>query len=313
MTCPVPDRENTRLWITFAAIMAITIVTSILLDRVLGGLPLGFILPVVEKQATLSNIISYTAVLVVSLYVGYNGVRELIIEREFSVEVLMAIAAISSTLLGYLFEAATILFFYTISEHLEGYVEDKARRTVETLCTYMPDGARVVVDGDEKPTPVLEVKPGSIIAVKAGERIPLDGEVTFGTAFVDQSLLTGESSPILKTVGENVFAGTLAKGVLNLKVTHEANETLVSRILELVMRSRERKASLERFVDSFARVYVPILILLAAATALVPTMLGFDPRTWIYRALILLVVSCPSAFVLSVPATLFTAVAVAAR
>ena len=313
MTCPAPHRENGRLWITFSVVMVITIVTSIILDRVFGGPPLGFQIPLVQRQATLSNLISSTAVLIVSLYIGYKGVKELVVEREFSVEFLMAIAAISSTLLGYLLEAATILLFYSISEHLEGYVEDRARRTVETLCTYMPDGARVVVNGDEIPTPILEVKLGSIIAVRAGERVPLDGEVTFGTTFVDQSLLTGESSPILKTIGERVFAGTLAKGALNLKVTNEANETLVSRILELVMRSRERKASVERFVDSFARVYVPALIILAAMTIVIPTLLGLDPKTWIYRSLVLLVVSCPSAFIVSVPATLFTAVAVAAR
>jgi Cd2+/Zn2+-exporting ATPase len=162
---------------------------------------------------------------------------------------------------------------------------------------------------------VAGVDEGTIILVKPGERIPLDGNVAEGFSNVDQALVTGESVPVMKAVNDCVYAGTLStSGVLKIVVTKKADETLVSRIVKLVTESGKRKASIETLVDRFAKVYVPIVIALALVTAFVlPQFLGGGYERWVYRSLILLVVSCPSAFIISVPATVFVAITIAAK
>ena len=227
----------------------------------------------------------------------------------------MAVAALGAVYLGYLFEAATVLLLYCIAEYFEGYIQERARRTVEKLSKFMPDKARILVDGTEKSVNVAEVTEGTIILVKPGERIPLDGNVVEGFSNVDQALVTGESVPVMKTVNDCVFAGTMStSGVLKIVVTKKADETLVSRIVKLVTESGKRKASMEKLVDRFAKIYVPIVIALAVFTAVVlPQVLGGTYQTWLYRSLILLVVSCPSAFIISVPATVFVAITIAAK
>jgi Cd2+/Zn2+-exporting ATPase len=185
---------------------------------------------------------------------------------------------------------------------------------VEKLAKYMPENARIMEGNAEKTIDVKHVKIGDTVVVRPGERIPLDGIVKEGSSSVDQSLVTGESVPVLKKANDVVFAGTLnADGVLKFQVAKEADETLVSRIAKLVMESRKRKAVMERLVDRFARFYVPIIVASAIFVAFVmPRIVGGPIEPWIYRSLILLVVSCPSAFVLSVPATFFTAITTAA-
>jgi Cd2+/Zn2+-exporting ATPase len=179
----------------------------------------------------------------------------------------------------------------------------------------MPDKATIISDGVEKTAEVKEIQPGMTMIVKPGERIALDGTVLEGDSSVDQSLVTGESSPLEKKAGDCVYAGTLnTSGVLKVIVTKGAESTVVSRIVQLVIESRKRKASVERLVDRIARVYVPVVVALAAFTAFaVPRLTGGSFETWLYRSLILLVISCPSAFIVSIPATIFTAVTIAAR
>jgi len=228
----------------------------------------------------------------------------------------MAAAAFGALYLDLLFEAGTVLFLYSLAEYVEGYIQDRARRTVEKLSHFMPDKARIVnSDGIEKEIDVKAVLPGATLLVKPGERIALDGAVIDGVSYIDQSLVTGESFPVLKKSGDNTYAGTLnTNGVLKIAVSKKAQDTLVSRIVKLVILSRKRKASIERLVDRFARFYVPIVISLALFTAfIIPRILTSSFEIWLYRALILLVISCPSAFIISVPATLFTAVTIAAK
>jgi Cd2+/Zn2+-exporting ATPase len=231
------------------------------------------------------------------------------------VEFLMAVAAVGAVYLGSLFEAATVLFLYCLAEYFEGYIQDRARRTVEKLSRFMPDQARVIVNGSEQNVSVSDVQVNMIVLVKPGEKIPVDGTVVEGFSPVDQALVTGESVPVLKTVNDCVFAGTLnTSGVLKILVTNKADETVVSRIVRLVVESGKRKASIERLVDRFARIYVPVVILLAVCTAAFPPLIaGLRFQDWLYRSLILLVVSCPSAFIISVPATIFIAITIAAR
>jgi Cd2+/Zn2+-exporting ATPase len=285
------------------------------LDLLVEGVSLGFTIPFLNVTATVSAIIYYVSVLAAAVYIGAIGLKELVLEKRFSVEFLMAVAALGALYLGFLFEAATVLFLYTLAEYFEGYIADRARRTVEKLSKFMPDKARVLMDGSEESVSVNDVQVNMTLLVKPGERIPLDGNVVEGFSHVDQALVTGESVPVPKKVNDCVYAGTLnSTGVLKIVVTKKADETLVSRIVKLVVESGKRKASIERLVDRFAKVYVPIVIALAVFTAAaMPQILGGTYQTWLYRSLILLVVSCPSAFIISVPATIFVAITIAAR
>jgi len=309
------DVEDKRVMVSLATSLAVTIVVAGLLDLFAQGMPLGFVIPLLNENATVSLIAYRVVVTVIALFVGYIGIKDLVVERRFSVEFLMAVAALGALYLGYLFEAATVLLLYCIAEYFEGYIQDRARRTVEKLSSFMPDEARLFVDGQEKTVSVSEVSVGATILVKPGERIPLDGNVVEGFANVDQALVTGESVPVAKTVNDCVYAGTMStNGVLKIAVTKKADETLVSRIVKLVTESGKRKASIEKLVNRFAKIYVPIVIALAVFTAVaMPLILGGSAQTWIYRSLVLLVVSCPSAFIISVPATVFVAITIAAR
>jgi Cd2+/Zn2+-exporting ATPase len=307
--------EKGPSWLYLAVIFAATILLSTALNWLFEGIPLGFTIPLLYRPATVSTLLYYIAIFGGGIYVGYIGLKELLWERRFSVEFLMAIAAVGAALINYLLEGAIVLFFYSLAEHFEDHIEDRARRTVEALSGYIPDTASRLKDGIEREVNIKEVLPGEIILVKPGERIPLDGRVASGISYVDQSILTGESKPAMKRTGDDVFAGSQnSSSVLQIRVTKIAEETLVSRIVKLVIQSRRRKANVERFVDRFAKIYVPIVIVMAALVALLfPIFLNGNPTTWIYRALILLVVSCPSAFIVSVPATIFTSTTAAAR
>jgi Zn2+/Cd2+-exporting ATPase len=311
----IEGQEDKRVMIAFAVALGITILVAGLLDLVAKGVSLGFVIPVLNENATVSNIVYRVVVIAIAFYIGYVGIKELALEKRFSVEFLMAVAALGAVYLGYLFEAATVLLLYSIAEYFEGFIQERARKTVEKLSKFLPDNARILVDGQEKTVEVEEVTIGTIVLVKPGERIPLDGNIVEGVSNVDQALVTGESVPVLKTINDCVYAGTTnTSGVLKIIITKKIEETLVSKIVKLVTESGKRKASIEKLVDRFAKIYVPIVIILAIFTAVVlPRVLGGTYQTWLYRSLILLVVSCPSAFIISVPATVFIAITIAAK
>jgi Zn2+/Cd2+-exporting ATPase len=309
------EEHNKLVLVGFAVWLAITILVAGLLDLVAKGLLLGFTMPVLNLPATLSMILYYVAILTAAIYIGVVGLKELLLEKRFSVEFLMAVAGLGALFLDYRFEAATVLFLYCLAEYFEGYIQNRAKRTVEKISKVIPENARVLIDGTEQRVGVNEVELGAVILVKPGERIPLDGNVIDGFSHVDQALVTGESVPVPKKVNDCVFAGTLnASGVLKITVTKKSTETLVSRIVQLVVESQKRKATIETLVDKFAKIYVPIVIALAVFTAgALPYLVGGSFQTWFYRSLILLVVSCPSAFIISVPATVFIAITIAAK
>ncbi len=309
------EGHSKRVLVGFAVWLGVTILVSGLLDLFAKGVPVGFTMPILNAPATLSMIFYYVGVLTAAIFIGVVGLKMLVLERRFSVEFLMAVAGLGALFLDYRFEAATVLFLYCLAEYFEGYIQDRAKRTVEKISKVIPENARIISQGEEKSVKVNEVETGSILLVKPGERIPLDGNVVDGFSHVDQALVTGESVPVPKKINDCVFAGTLnTTGVLKITVTKKATETLVSRIVQLVVESQKRKATIEGLVDKFARVYVPIVIALAVFTAgALPFLIGGGFRTWFYRSLILLVVSCPSAFIISVPATVFIAITIAAK
>ncbi len=307
--------ENKTVMTILVIALGLTMVIAGLLDVFAAGIPLGFTIPILGVTATASVIFLYVFVVAASVYIGYIGLRELIVERRFSVEFLMAVAGLGALYLQAYFESATVLLLYLIAEYFEDYIQVRARKTVEKLSKFMPDKARILEGNTERSVNIGEVTVGMTVLVRPGERIPVDGTILEGFSAVDQALVTGESLPVIKAVNDCVFAGTLStSGVLKIAVTKKIDETLVSRIVKLVTESGKRKATIEKLVDRFSRIYVPIVILLAVVTAVVlPQLLGGGFQTWLYRSLILLVVSCPSAFIISVPATVFVAITIAAK
>src|SRR3989304_2888689 len=191
------EEEEHRSWLYLAATLGVTIILSTFLEWFAAGLPLLYSLPLTNEQVTVSKLLYQAVVTAMAVYVGFVGLRELLIERRFSVEFLMSVAALGATYLGYLFEAATVLLLYSLAEHFEHFIEDRARKTVEKLSTYMPENARVVESGLEKTVSVNQVEVGDIIVVRPGERIPLDGVGKEGSSLVDQSLGTHVPMPIL--------------------------------------------------------------------------------------------------------------------
>lgn len=309
------EKENRKVLVAFAVWLVATIIAAGIMDLFFEGIPLGFNVPIINIEASVSMILYYSAVLVAAIYIGIVGLKELVIERRFSVEFLMAVAGLGALGLDYRFEAATVLFLYCLAEYFEGYLQDRAKRTVEKISKVIPETARLI-EGDRAETvDVSKVPVNALILVRPGERIPLDGVVVDGFSHVDQTIVTGESVPVPKKINDLVYAGTLnTGGVLKITVSKKSTETLVSRIVQLVIESQKRKATIERLVDRFAKVYVPIIIALALFTALaMPYLVGGGFETWFYRSLILLVVSCPSAFIISVPATVFVAITIAAK
>ncbi len=311
------EGENRAVMVGLAIILGLAMLISGVLELLIEGVPLGFDLPFPPyAPASIAVLISYATVTPAAIYIGIQGLRELFIEKRFSVEFLMAIAGLGALYLGLFFEAATVLFLYTLAEYFEGYIQQRARKTVEKLSKFIPKKAHVIINNNEVDINISSIEPSMTVVVRPGERIPVDGNVIEGFSHVDQALVTGESIPVPKKVNDCVFAGTLStSGILKISVTKKAEETLVSRIVKLVTESGRRKASVEKLVDRFARVYVPVILTLAILTATVlPQLLTDIPfNEWLRRSLILIVVSCPSAFIISVPATVFVAVTIAAR
>ncbi|MTD47531.1 cadmium-translocating P-type ATPase [Conexibacter sp. W3-3-2] len=234
--------------------------------------------------------------------------------RVLDMNVLMAMAAVGAVAIGDFAEAAWVLVLFAIGTTLETFALDRSRRAVEGLMDLAPPEARVVTDAGDELVPVESVAVGSLVLVRPGERLPLDGVVEDGRSSVDESPLTGESVPVDKELGDQVFAGTLnAQGALTVRVTAPAAGSTLARIAELVAEAQGSQSPAERFVDRFARFYTPAVFLAAVLLTVIPTAAGADFDTWLYRSLALLIVACPCALVISVPVSVVSAIGGAAR
>ncbi|WP_278939470.1 heavy metal translocating P-type ATPase [Pseudomonas helleri] len=233
-----------------------------------------------------------------------------------NINALMSIAVTGALLIGQWPEAAMVMFLFTVAELIEAKSLDRARNAISGLMQMAPDKATVQqADGTWLEREVKDVEPGAIVRVKPGERIGLDGEVVAGSSSIDQAPITGESLPVEKTVGDKVFAGTINQaGSLEFRVTAAANNSTLARIILAVEQAQGARAPTQRFVDSFSKIYTPVVFLLALAVAIIPPLfMGEAWFDWIYRALVLLVVACPCALVISTPVTIVSGLAAAAR
>ena len=230
---------------------------------------------------------------------------------------LMSIAVIGALAIGQWFEAATVAFLFSVALMLEQWSIGRARRAITKVLDISPRTARTICphDGDIEEKRVEAVKVGTIVVVRPHDRIPLDGEVTAGETTVNQAPITGESLPVHKGPGDEVFAGTINEdGAIELRVTKEAKDTTLSRIIHLVQEAQKHRAPSQRWVDQFAEYYTPAVILLAALVLVIPPLvLGGSWSEYLYRSLVVLVISCPCALVISTPVSIVSGLASAAR
>jgi Cd2+/Zn2+-exporting ATPase len=235
--------------------------------------------------------------------------------QPFTIESLMTIAAVGALFIGAAEEAAVVVFLFAVGEVLEGVAAGKARDGIRALAELVPKTAQLLVNGKTQEVPAASLTVGQLVLVRPGDRVPADGEITDGTSGIDESPVTGESVPKNRGPGEPVFAGSInTEAVLQVKVTKAAEDNTIARIIRLVEEAEEARAPTERFIDRFSRWYMPAIVGVAALVILVPPLaLGQPWQTWVYRGLALLLIGCPCALVISVPASIASALSIGAR
>ena len=277
-------------------------------------LPIGLYFNYFTGHEIVSEILFLAVIAISGFEIIKSGIMGLL-KGSFSMNLLMTIAVAVSFAIGSGAEGAVIIFLFYIAEFLEDYAGNRARKSIESLLKLVPDTATVKRNDKNIELDVNDVKVNDILVVRPGEKISLDGIVTNGVSAVNQAAITGESIPVTKTEGDNVFAATLnEEGYLEVKVTKKSDETVLSKIIKLVKESQNKKSSTETFIERFAKYYTPAVVLIAAAVAIVPPIVFGQPLyTWIYRALVLLVISCPCAFLLSTPVAMVSGVTASTR
>ena len=289
---------------------------------------------IVEHTTALATWQLLLVYLIPYIIIGHDTLKEAaegLMEGEpFNEHFLMSIATIGALCIGFLPgaetqfpEAVFVMLFFQVGELFEGYAEGKSRDSIAHLMEIKPDSATVLREGEkvrggegeiEVTVSPDEVKVGEIIVIRPGERVPLDGVIVEGTSALNTVALTGESLPRDVAEGDEVISGCVnLSGVVRVRVTKPYGESTVSKIIRLVENAGDNKSKSEAFITRFARIYTPIVVFAAIALAVVPTLMGGALSTWLYRALMFLVVSCPCALVISVPLTFFGGIGGASR
>jgi Cd2+/Zn2+-exporting ATPase len=261
-----------------------------------------------------ADLVFAAAIAVGGWRIARAGVLTLIRSRTMGIDLLMTIAVVGAALIGEWAEGAAVVVLFALGEALEGLTADRARHAIRALMDLAPrEASRKTAAGEER-VAVEALAPGDRIAVRPGEQIAADGRVTLGATTVNQAAITGESLPVARTIGDEVFAGTLnERGYVEVEVTKRAEDTTLARIIHLVEAAQAAKAPSQRFVDRFARWYTPAVVVAAALVAIVPPLLGEPFTPWLYRALTLLVIACPCALVISTPVAIVAGIARASR
>lgn len=245
-----------------------------------------------------------------------GAIRSITRGKVFNELFLMTVATLGAIAIDEMPEAVAVMLFYVVGELFQDIAVNRSRKSVKALLEIRPDNANIKINGETKRVSPTEVHPGQIIVVKPGEKIPLDGTIKEGNSFVDTSALTGESVPRAVKESETVLAGMINKsGMLTIEVTKEFGESSISKILELVENASSKKAETEKFITTFARYYTPVVVFGALLLAVIPPLFfaGQTFTDWIYRALVVLVISCPCALVISIPLGYFGGIGGASR
>ncbi|MDZ7959086.1 MAG: heavy metal translocating P-type ATPase [Aulosira sp. DedQUE10] len=283
---------------------------------ILAGI--GLVLGLISQNLALSIWIPrafYGIGIVVAGYpIARAGLFELRLRRA-DMNLLMTISVIGAVILGDWFEGALVVFLFSLGTTLQVFTFGRTRNAIRALMDLTPPTATVKRNGQEVTVPVESVRVGETLTIRPGQRVALDGVVISGNSAIDQSPITGESIPEDKERDDTVFAGTLNQtGFLEVKVTHISSDTTVAKIVNLVEQAQESRAPSQQWVDKFAEVYTPIVIFIAIAIALIPP-LAFTQsfNVWLYRALVMLVIACPCALVISTPVSIVSAIGAATR
>jgi Zn2+/Cd2+-exporting ATPase len=235
--------------------------------------------------------------------------------RTVDINALMVIAVAGALALGEWLEASSVVFLFALAQWLEARTLERARQAIRALVDLTPREAIVTRGGREQRLSIDSIAVGDVVIVRPGDKVPLDGTIVTGHSDVNEAPMTGESLPVDKGPGDDAYAGTInGRGSLELEVTRIGPDTRLARIIHLVEAAQSRRAPVQSFVDRFARIYTPAVIALAVLVAAVPPLsFGADPATWLYRSLVLLVISCPCALVISTPVSIVSALSAAAR
>lgn len=264
---------------------------------------------------TLTTAVFLASLLIGGYYFGREALEELIFEREVGIELLMTVAAVAATLMGERLEGAMLAFLYSMSEAAEGYTGEKTRAAIRALMDLAPKTAVLRRDGSEREIPVEDVQVGDVFIVKPGQSMPTDGKVIVGHSSVNQAPVTGESVPVEKQTGDQVFAGTInGEGALEVEATKPFAENTIARIIRMVEDAQERKGKSERFIERFGKRYSPAVLVVGILMAVVLPLLGAGTwDMWITRATVFIVAAAPCALVISIPITLVAALGTGAR
>ncbi|WP_336022681.1 heavy metal translocating P-type ATPase [Halobellus salinisoli] len=245
---------------------------------------------------------------------GLKGAVETLRHRAVDIDLLMIVAAVGALSIGAPFEGAMLLFLFSLSNTLQHYAIGRSRRAIMSLVEMRPDEAQVLRDGEEVTVPIDEVAVGDVFVVRPGDRIPLDGVVASGEGTVDQASLTGESVPVPKEPGDEVFGGTINEsGSLEIEVTRQAHESAISRLIHMVERAQSEKAPTQRLIDRLEQPYVLGVFGLTIAAIAIPLALGSEFTSTFYRAMTLMVAASPCAVIISTPAAVLSAIASGGR
>ncbi|QNK89120.1 cadmium-translocating P-type ATPase [Sporosarcina sp. resist] len=261
------------------------------------------------------TITMYAVAMIISGYKPVKSAYYAIRSRSLDMNVLMSAAAIGAAFLGEWLEGATVVWLFALGLNLQNRAIEKTRKSIRGLMELTPPEAWVKVGNELIKKPVEEISINDVIVVKPGDRIPLDGDVIEGESSVNQAAITGESIPVDKEKGSFVYAGSINEhGSLSVRVTKLIEDTTISKIIHLVEEAQEKKAPTEAFIDKFARIYTPVVFILALLVMIVPPLLGFGTwDEWIYKGLTLLVIACPCALVISTPVAIVSALGNAAK
>jgi len=286
------------------------------ITTVLSGLFLlaGFVVWLTGRDENIFNVLFMLAIVTGGFYVVKNAYNSAKV-RSLDMNVLMSTAIVGAIAIGEFTEGATAMFLFALGNTLQAYSMERSRNSIRELMELSPPKALVKRGPAEMTLPVEEIRAGDLIIVKPGERIAMDGKVLHGTSRVNQSPITGESMPVFKSPGTEVFAGTLNEdGALEIEVTRLVQDTTLARIVEMVEEAQAQRAPSQQFVDTFAHYYTPAVIAAAVAVAALPPLFwGLPFIEWFERALILLVIACPCALVISTPVAIVSAIGSAAR